>query len=393
LGKEVIYDAEHFFDGWRENPEYALETAVVAEQAGADCVVLCDTNGGFVPYDIAAACDQVREALDGDVGIHTHNDSELAVGNTIMAVRHGATHIQGTINGHGERCGNANLCSIIPILQLKLGHKVISDSKLAGITELSRYVDELTNQLPNPKRAFVGGSAFTHKAGVHTHAVVKNPATYEHTKPESVGNRRRFLITDQAGTSNVMVKAKAMGYKLDRRDPKAKEVIQTVNQMEKDGYQFEGAEGSFKLLLAKAMGKYRPFFDLKSFRVVVENRGADQLYSEATIKLQVNGVEEHTAAEGDGPVDAMDRALRKALNKFYPQLKDLRLTDFKVRILDSTEGTAAKVRVLIESRDRSESWGTVGASENIIEATWEALVDSVEYMLMKSTKKKAKKKR
>ncbi len=387
LGKEVIYDAEHFFDGWRESREYALESVSVAEQAGADCVVLCDTNGGFVPYDIAAVFGEVRQALAGPLGIHTHNDSELAVANTIMAVRQGATHVQGTINGYGERCGNANLCSIIPILRFKLGLAVLSDSKLARLTQLSRYVDELTNQMPQDKRAFVGHSAFTHKAGVHTHAVLKNPATYEHVKPERVGNKRRILIGDQAGTSNVEVKARSLGYKLKRKDPKAREVIQRVNQLEKEGYQFEGAEGSFKLLLAKAMGKYKRFFELKGFRVIIENRGEKELFSEATIKVQVRGVEEHTAAEGNGPVDALDNALRKALEKFYPQLREMRLTDFKVRILDSSEGTGARVRVLIESSDGVERWGTVGASENIIEASWEALVDAVEYKLMKSKKK------
>ncbi len=388
LKREVVYDAEHFFDGWKNNPEYALKTIEVAERAGADCVVLCDTNGGFVPYDIATACDQVRGVLKGNFGIHTHNDSELAVANSVMAVRHGAVHVQGTINGFGERCGNANLCSIIPVLRFKLGLDVLNDSKLAQLTQLSRYVDELTNQQPDDRRPFVGRSAFTHKAGVHTHAVAKDPTTYEHIKPEQVGNRRRILVTDQAGTTNVEVKARELGMKIKRKDPLARKVIQTVNQLEKDGYQFEGAEGSFKVLLAKAMGKYKPFFDLEGFRVIVENRGQGELYSEATIKLQVKGKMEHTAAEGDGPVDALDNALRKALEKFYPQLGEVRLTDFKVRILDSTDGTAARVRVLIESDDGQERWGTVGASENIIEASWEALVDSIEYKLMKGKKSK-----
>jgi 2-isopropylmalate synthase len=382
-GREVIFDAEHFFDGYRGNPEYALSSLRAAQAAGADCIVLCDTNGGTLPDDLEPMFRAARQAVATPLGIHAHNDGDVAVANTLLAVRLGATHVQGTINGYGERCGNANLCSVIPSLQLKLGKQCLPADRLSRLYEAAHYVAEVANLPPAERQPYVGRSAFAHKAGVHVDAVLKRPETYEHVPPESVGNQRRLLVSDQAGTSAVVYKARGIEIDLTKQSPETRAILQRLKEMEHEGYQFEGAEASFDLLMRKTIGVYRNLFDLSGFRVIVEKRAEGDIISEATIKVKVDGVEEHTAAEGDGPVHALDGALRKALEKFYPELRDIKLTDFKVRVIAGSEGTAAKVRVLVESSDGTDSWSTVGVHTNIIEASWQALVDSIEYGLMR----------
>ena len=382
-GLEAIFDAEHFFDGHKGNPEYALSTLQAAQAAGADCIVLCDTNGGTVPHELEQIWRAAQAAVSTPLGIHAHNDSEEAVANTLLAVRLGATHVQGTINGYGERCGNANLCSVIPNLELKLGKRCLPQEKLAKLYEIAHYVAEVANLPPAERQPFVGRSAFAHKGGVHVDAVLKRPETYEHITPELVGNQRRLLVSDQAGTSAVVYKARALEIDLTKESPETRAILQRVKEMEHEGYQFEGAEASFDLLMRKTMGIYRERFELGGFRVIVEKRAEGDILSEATIKVTVDEVEEHTAAEGDGPVHALDGALRKALEKFYPALAEIKLTDFKVRVIGGPEGTAAKVRVLVESSDGTDSWSTVGVHTNIIEASWQALVDAIEYGLMK----------
>ena len=381
---EVIYDAEHFFDGFKGNKEYAVATIKKAEKAGADCIVLCDTNGGTLSFELAEIIKEVKGSIKTPLGIHVHNDSDLAVANTIMAVKEGIVHVQGTINGHGERCGNANLCSIIPNLQIKMGVKCLSDDRLGRLKEVSRFVSELANLPHNKHQPYVGDSAFAHKAGVHVSAIRKSPLTYEHIKPELVGNTQRILVSDLSGESNVLAKAEEFNIKLKKGDPTTKEIVAALKDLENQGYQFEGAEGSFELLIKKAVGRHKKFFDLMGFRVIVEKRGDNNPpFSEATIMVKVGDRVEHTAAEGNGPVNALDNALRKALEKFYPELTDVRLIDYKVRVLSTVEGTGAGTRVLIESCDDNSRWGTVGVSENIIEASWQALVDSIDYKLLK----------
>jgi 2-isopropylmalate synthase len=381
---EVIYDAEHFFDGFKGNEEYAVATIKAAEAAGADCIVLCDTNGGTLPFDLARIVKEVRGLVKTPLGIHVHNDSELAVANTIVAVKEGAVQVQGTINGHGERCGNANLCSIIPNLQLKMGIKCLSDDHLKKLKEASRFVSELANLPHNKHQPYVGDSAFAHKAGVHVSAIRKSPLTYEHIQPELVGNVQRILISDLSGESNVLAKADEFNIKLKKGDPTTKKIVTALKELENQGYQFEGAEGSFELLIKKAVGRHKKFFDLLGFRVIVEKRGDDSpSFSEATIMVKVGDRVEHTAAEGNGPVNALDNALRKALEKFYPGLAEVKLIDYKVRVLSAREGTGASTRVLIESWDGKTRWGTVGVSENIIQASWQAVVDSIDYKLLK----------
>lgn len=380
----VFYDAEHFFDGYLRNKNYALETLHSAVNAGCDAVVLCDTNGGMLTNELAVIVRAVSsECRDVTLGIHAHNDGGLAVANTIVAVEAGAGIVQGTVNGYGERCGNADLCGIIPNLQLKLGYKCVSESRLKELTEVSRYVSEISNMKPQDNQPFTGRSAFAHKGGVHINAVMKNPVSYEHIAPEKVGNHRRILVSELSGKTSIILKAKEMELDLTKDDPKTKKILKLIQSMENQGYHFEAADGSFELLMKKALKKYKPFFALEGFRVSIEKREDDTLISEAIIKLNVNKKEEHTAALGDGPVNALDNALRKALAKFYPTLSRMHLSDFKVRVLDEKAGTAAKVRVLIQSQDEDSSWGTVGVSENIIEASWQALVDSVEYKLLK----------
>jgi 2-isopropylmalate synthase len=380
-GREVIYDAEHFFDGYKEDPQYALRTLEVAQNSGASCLVLCDTNGGTLPYEIAEIISRVREQVTVPLGIHTHNDSGVAVANTVMAVRMGITHVQGTINGYGERCGNADLCSIIPIVSLKMGHEILN-KKFFSLQELSLFVSELANVVPDNRQPFVGASAFAHKGGMHVDAVAKNPKTFEHIEPRLVGDRRRILISELSGRGNILSKAKEFNIHMEKDAPEMRRVLSHLKKLEHEGYQFEAADGSFELLIRKIKGERRKFFDLEGFHVSVEKR-ENRLISEATIKVWVKGKKEHTAAEGDGPVNALDNALRKALVKFYPTLSEMHLSDFRVRVLDAKEGTAAKVRVLIESRDSNDIWNTIGVSENIIEASWQALVDSIEYKLHK----------
>jgi len=391
-GREVIYDAEHFFDGYKDNAEFAMRTLKAAAENGADALVLCDTRGGSLPNEIFDITASVAKKFPICLGIHCHNDGEMAVANSIEAVRAGVTHVQGTVNGFGERCGNANLCSIIPCLEIKMGLEA-GRINLKELTNLSRFVDALLNIAHDRRMAYVGSSAFAHKAGMHVNAVEKNPASFEHVAPELVGNERRILISELAGGSNVLLKAVQMGVEMSRSSPQVKEVLSHLEQLEKKGYEFEGADASFRILIQKVLKKHRPFFDLLGFRVIVEKRGpAEPCHSEAIVKLKVGNDVEHRVAEGDGPVNALDNALRLALTKFYPAVARVALTDYHVRIIDPKEATAAKTRVIIESTDGVDSWGTVGVSQNIIEASWEALVDSVEFKLFKDEEKGRKKK-
>ncbi|MDN5347587.1 MAG: 2-isopropylmalate synthase [Clostridia bacterium] len=380
-GLEVIYDAEHFFDGFKADPDYAVATLKAAAAAGATWLVLCDTNGGCLPDEIQRAVKQVRKELDAPLGIHTHNDGDLAVANTLAAVAAGCRQVQGTINGYGERCGNANLCSVIPNLELKLGYTCLPPGNLRLLTDVSRYVSEIANVAQPNNMPFVGKSAFAHKGGVHVSAVLKETTTYEHIPPEKVGNGRRVLVSELAGASNLRYKAAEMG--IDLKGDSASAVIQKVKELEHQGYQFEGAEASLELLLKKATGQYRQHFEIECYKVLVEQRKNEEAVSEAIIKLRVGDQVVHTAAEGNGPVNALDNALRKALEEIYPVIGQMRLTDYKVRVLDEKAATSAKVRVLIESRDRGDSWSTVGVSTNIIEASWKALLDSMDYALLK----------
>jgi 2-isopropylmalate synthase len=381
---EVIFDAEHFFDGYRNNSQYALLTLQAAQDAKADWIVLCDTNGGTFPDDIQSIIDEVKKKITVSLGIHVHNDSEMAVANTILAVKKGIRLVQGTINGYGERCGNANLCSIIPNLKLKMGVDCVTDAQLRKITEVSRFVSELAN-LPHSKYLpYVGDSAFAHKGGIHVSAIRKRDTTYQHIQPERVGNRQRVLISDLSGESNILYKAAEFKIDLESKDPKIREILDHLKQLENQGFQFEGAEGSFEILMKKALGQHKKFFELMGFRVIVEKQKEEEpSLSEATIMVRVGDRVEHTAAVGNGPVNALDNALRKALETFYPELKEVKLLDYKVRILSSKDGTGAQTRVLIESGDGKSKWGTVGVSENIIQASWQALVDAIDYKLLK----------
>ena len=380
---EVIFDAEHFFDGYKGNPEYAIATIKKAEEAGADCVALCDTNGGTLPQEITKIVGHVVSELTIQVGIHCHNDGELGVANTLAAVEAGAAHVQGTINGYGERCGNANLISVIPNLQLKMGYTCIAPEELAKLTSVSKYVHEIANQVPPSNQPFVGKSAFAHKGGMHVSAVMKHPETYEHLPPESVGNKRRVLVSELSGQSNVLFKAKEWNLDLDKNNAASKQIIEKVKEMEHLGYQYEAAEASFELLVKKGLGEIKQFFKLDHFKIFIENHGGESFSTEAVVKLCVNDREVLTAAEGNGPVNAIDHALRKALVEFYPSISNMYLSDYKVRVLDEAEATASKVRVLVESSDGKDTWSTIGVSGNIIEASWYALIDSVRYYLMK----------
>ncbi|HEX3203972.1 MAG TPA: citramalate synthase [Nitrospiraceae bacterium] len=381
--RRVFYDAEHFFDGYKADPEYALKTIQRAVREGAERVILCDTNGGTMPWDIREICAVVRRECAVPLGIHAHNDTEMAVANSLVAIDAGIVQVQGTINGIGERCGNANLCSILPNLQLKMNRHVLGDRRLARLREVSNFVTEIANLMPNKHQPYVGDSAFAHKGGIHIHAVQKNAATYEHVIPEVVGNRQRMLISDYTGRSGLLAKVEEYGIELSKHNPKLKELLETLKELENEGYQFEGAEGSLELLMRKAVGRHKPSFELLGFRVIVEKRNAREApISEATVMVRVGESIEHTAAVGVGPVNALDHALRKALEKFYPQLREVALLDYKVRVLAANRGTGSKVRVLLESGDHKEKWGTVGVSENIMEASWQALADSIEYKLL-----------
>ncbi len=387
--RHLFYDAEHFFDGFKADRDYALATIARAVSAGAECLVLCDTNGGTLPMEVEEIVGQVREHFQGagqvvEIGIHAHNDGESAVANSLIAVAQGATQVQGTINGVGERCGNANLTSIMPALALKMGCEFSAADHLHELSETSRFVFELANLAPNKFQPYVGAAAFAHKGGIHVHAVQRNPRTYEHIEPEKVGNIRRILISDQSGRSNVLHKARKFGIDLNTNDPVVTAILAQLKDLEKQGYQYEGAEASFELLMRKALGQARDFFDLHGFRVICQKSdGGQPPQDEATIIIEVGGKKVHTAALGEGPVNALDNALRKALTQFYPSLAEMQLKDFKVRVLASDQGTGARVRVLIESSDQQSEWGTVGVSHDIIEASWQALVDSLTYKLLK----------
>lgn len=380
-GRRVIYDAEHFFDGYRADPAYALETLLAAEEAGADVLALCDTNGGSLPHEVYEIVRTVVGRTSTTVGVHMHNDAGCAVANTLEGVRAGARHVQGTINGIGERCGNADLTAVVPGLQLKLGYACVTPEQLGSITSLSRFVNEVANLSPVDRFAYVGRSAFAHKGGIHVSAVMKNVATYEHIDPSAVGNHRRVLVSDLSGQSNVRYKAEEMGIGLDDRDH-ARTIAQRIKELEHLGYEFEGAEASFDLLLRASRGEQAEFFSLERLRVRSEKDSDDYEHSEATLCVRVNGVRELVAAEGSGPVDALSRAMRKALEGFYPDLEHVRLTDYKVRVLNPGEGTAAAVRVLVQHSNGQQSWNTVGVSTNIMEASWQALADGIRYHLL-----------
>ena len=383
---EVIYDAEHFFDGYKANPEYAIKTLQAAAVANVDCIALCDTNGGTMPHEIPAIMEVVRMAVSTPLGIHAHNDSECAVANSLIAVSCGAVHVQGTMNGFGERCGNANLCSIIPSLKLKLGKDCVSDDNLKALRGASRYVYELANLVPAKHQAYVGNSAFAHKGGVHVSAIQRHPETYEHIRPELVGNRTRVLVSDLSGRSNILAKAEECGIELDSKDPVTLEILEDIKELENQGFQFEGAEASFELLMLKAMGNLKHYFTVSAFRVIDTLRDSDSSpIAEATVKVKVGGKVEHTAADGNGPVHALDMALRKALISFYPQLSEVKLLDYKVRVLPAGKGTESVTRVLVESGDHEGRWGTVGVSSNIIDASYQALVDALIYKLYKNS--------
>ncbi len=377
---EVIYDAEHFFDGYRANRDYALKTLEAALDGGASNLTLCDTNGGSIPSQITQAVRAVQRALPrAELGIHTHNDSGCAVANALAAIEAGCVLVQGVVNGFGERCGNADITTIIANLKLKMNYNVVTDDQLRALTGISRVISEIANMVPNDKQPYVGNSAFAHKGGVHVSAVSRHAATYEHIDPSIVGNARRILVSELSGKSNVLMKSKA----LQGNEKASATVLDLLKKKELEGYHFEGAEASFELLVQRALGKHRPAFKLGHFRVEVESGEKGNVTTEATVKLQVGGRADHTVGEGDGPVNALDNALRKSLEKFYPSLKGMSLTDYKVRVVNASAGTAAKVRVLIESRDNKDEWTTMGVSTNLIEASWLALIDAVEYKLFK----------
>lgn len=400
-GRRVIYDAEHWFDGFAHNPDYAVQTLEAAVRAGAEWLVLCDTNGGMLPHQVSSTVRTVRQWLDTlkvttppGIGIHTHNDGELAVANALAAVMEGATMVQGTFNGYGERCGNANLCSLLPNLQLKLGYRCIPPRQLSTLAETSRYISEIANLAPDDHAPYVGLSAFAHKGGIHVSAVERNPKTYEHIDPSDVGNRRRIVISEQSGLSNIVAKARCFGLDLDRANPRSRELLARLKHLEQEGYQFEAAEASFELLMREALDRRPAMFVIKGFQVhcgqkdllsadfqATSNSGRS--HALATVKVAVKGKDLLHAAEGDGPVEALDQALRKALEQFYPELARFYLTDYKVRILDSTAGTAAKTRVLVESSDGAQRWTTVGLSTNIIDASYQAVVEGLEYGLLR----------
>lgn len=385
--REVFYDAEHFFDGYKRNPEYALKAILAAQEGGADCIILCDTNGGTLPIEVKNIILGIKDKIHVPLGIHTHDDMAMGVANSIAAIEAGVVQVQGTFNGLGERCGNADLTTIIGILHTKMKLKSIPDAQVNKLMETCYFISEISNfKLPD-NEAFVGHSAFAHKGGVHIDAMLKNPLAYEHIDPSVVGNHRRFVTSELAGKMPIVIKAQELDVHLDKKSPEAKKLQKALQKKEHEGYQFEAADASFELFIRRSLKKYKPFFKLEGFKVVTEKRFDGKIFAEASIRVNVNGEDKYCAVEGDGPVDALDKGLRQALNKFYPQLAQMRLIDYKVRVLDTKEGTAAKVRVLIESQDPADSWTTVGVHENIIEASWEALIDSIEYKLLKDQKK------
>lgn len=389
--KTVIFDAEHFYDGYKSNRDYAMLTLKVAIEAGAQIVTLCDTNGGSLPQEIYDITKVVKDTVGVEVGIHSHNDIGMAVANSIMAVQAGANHVQGTFIGIGERCGNANLSAIIPTLKFKLGYKVIDENQLTKLTKISRYVAEVCNITLADESPFVGNSAFAHKGGMHIDAVNKCSKSYEHVPPELVGNKRRFLISEVSGKSTIVQEIKKIFPNISKKDDSIQKITDKLKQLEYEGYQFEGAEGTVELVIRKIIGKYKPFFELNHFKIIGEQSYESESFSStAVINITVDGQNEITAAEGEGPVNVLDKAIRKALERFYPELREARLVDYKVRVLDSESATEAKVRVLIESTDGIETWSTVGVSRDVIEASWIALVDSIEYKLIKDIERKVK---
>ncbi len=389
-GRRVVFDAEHFFDGFKDDPVFALRMLKAAEAGGADVLVLADTNGGSLPFEIKEIFERVKKEVRQPLGIHAHNDSELAVANTLMAVQAGAVHVQGTVNGIGERCGNANLCSIIPNLILKMKRQTRQPLPLENLTNLSRFVYEVANLSPNIRAPFVGKAAFTHKGGIHVSSVLKDSRMYEHIPPEAVGNRRHVLVSDLAGQSNIRYKAKELGINIPDNRAFSKKFVQYIKELEYQGFQFDGAEGSFELLLQSELNAFSPYFKITyaKINVLLDEQGSD--YSEAVLKVQVGDEVEHTASDGDGPVNALDNALRKALIRFYPEIASIRLVDYKVRVLGANDGTAARVRVLVESSDGQKSWSTVGVSHNIINASLQALSDSLNYKIFQLRKKAAR---
>ncbi len=381
-GREVIYDAEHFYDAYRGNPDYAMKTVRAAVEAGADWVCLCDTNGGAMPWEVREITAAVARELSVPLGVHAHNDGDCAVANSLVAVEEGVTMVQGTINGYGERCGNADLCSIIPALVLKMGREAVDAERLKGLTELSHFVSEIMNIKPDSHQPYVGQKAFSHKGGLHVSAVMREPETYEHIRPESVGNRQHIEVSELSGKSTIIIKGKELGYDLSQSPEKVQEILDMIKEMEHRGYHFEAADGSFELLMRRHLGLHRVFFRLESFRVIMEKREDGKVVTEATIKVHVRGKRIIATGEGNGPVNALDNALRLAIGRAYPELDDIDLEDYKVLILNPEKATAAVTRVLIESGDGEKTWGTIGVSENIIEASWQALVDSIEYGLL-----------
>ncbi|NLL30263.1 MAG: citramalate synthase [Clostridiales bacterium] len=386
--KEVVFDAEHFFDGYKSNKEYAIKAIKTAKKAGADVIVLCDTNGGTLPNEIKKISKEVVEKIGGRIGIHCHNDIGLAVANSLAAVEEGVTHIQGTFIGFGERCGNANLSSIIPTLQLKMGYKVIEEEKLSRLTKTARFISEVSNLKLTDNMPYVGESAFAHKGGMHIDAVTKSTKSYEHIEPGLIGNDRRFLISEVSGRSTILKEIQKIFPNIKRDSEEVVKVTNKLKELEYEGYKFEGAEGTVELLIRKTIGKYKPFFELNHFKTIVEQPFSNKDFTSiAIVNITVDNENKITASQGDGPVNALDRALREALESFYPKIKEVRLVDYKVRVLDSKSATGSKVRVLIESTDGKESWSTVGVSKDVIEASWTALVDSLEYKLIKDMEK------
>ena len=383
----VVFDAEHFFDGYKDDSTFALRMIKSAQDGGADVITLCDTNGGTLTHEIKSILDEVKKAITKPIGIHAHNDGDLAVANSLAAIENGAVHVQGTINGVGERCGNANLVSIIPNLLLKMNCKTQKTIQLEQLTSLSNSVYEIMNLNPNTRAAFVGKSAFAHKGGIHVSAVLKDSKMYEHISPTVVGNSQRVLVSDLSGQSNIKYKAKEFGVDVEEGSEFNKKLVTHIKALEYEGYQFDGAEASFELILRTENNEFTPFFKTIDSRIYTFFDNDRHNNAEAVLKIEVNGEVEHTAAEGDGPVNALDNALRKALLRFYPEIAEVKLVDYKVRVLDEKEATAAKVRVLIESSDGETTWSTVGVSTNIIEASWQALCDGMNYKLYKSSKK------
>ena len=384
--REVFYGAEHFFDGYKKNPPYALKTILAAQKAKADCIILCDTNGGALPDEVTKIVKEVRKKIRTPLGIHTHNDQDLAVANSLAAIHAGCVQVQGTFNGLGERCGNADLCTIMAILHTKMNKNSIGESKIKHLMDAAYYISEVSNYTLSNNHPFIGHSAFAHKGGVHIDAMLKNPRAYEHVDPEVVGNRRRLLTSELAGKMPIILKAQKMNIPLDKNSPQVKEIMKELQDKEHQGYQFEGADASFELFVKRRLKLYQPFFHLDGFKVFTEKKFDGTVIAGATVRLKVDGHDEMATIEGHGPVEVLDKALRSALYKFYPNLQHMHLSDYKVRVLDTKDGTGARVRVLIESQDEGNSWTTVGVHENVIEASWEALVDGIEYKLLKDKK-------